>query len=377
MAARRAELRGDLVKAAELFGLAGAPEEAARVMLLRGDAETDLRLRMQHYTQALSRAPEAHEVKQQARKKHAELVLSQFPTGAASPQVKRDIQSAAKDLELAGELARAAEVYALIGDTEGEARALAGSGDVDKLETLLSSQQTSDRAARRRTEIHADMEMMMSSGRRRDALAAAERWLEQHGDDRAMRDRVAHIKGRRVLGPIAELSIRGEPLHLVLGNEVTIGRTEGTLTVASQAVSRQHVRLAREGDAIVLHDLGSRNGTQLRGMNVVGALRLEGPIELTLGKEVRLALAPSGLIAGALRVEVGGNVYVAPLGPARISGTDLVIEQGEGRWVELVGPESSPPMLRENSCVPRTTLLLGDAFAAARGGDVVLQVGAA
>jgi hypothetical protein len=240
--AKKVELRGDLAKAAELYGLAGAPEEAARVMILRGDAETDARLRMQHYTQALSIAPESHDTKKEARKKRAELVLAQFPAGAASPQVKRDIQGAAKDLELAGELARAAEVYALIGDTEGEARALAGSGEVDKLEHLLSEQQAVERAERRRSEIHAEVEMMTVNGRRRDALAAAEQWLEKNTDDRAMRDRVAQIKGRRVLGPIVELSIRGTPLHVVLGDEVTIGRTEGTLTLPSHAVSRQHVR---------------------------------------------------------------------------------------------------------------------------------------
>src|SRR5205085_280625 len=33
--ARTAELRGDLARAAELFGAAGQPEEAARIMILR------------------------------------------------------------------------------------------------------------------------------------------------------------------------------------------------------------------------------------------------------------------------------------------------------------------------------------------------------
>jgi len=373
--AKKVELRGDLAKAAELYGLAGALEEAARVMLLRGDAETDPRLKMQHYTQALALAPDEHDVKKEARKKRAELVIAQFPAGAASPQVKREIQGAAKDLELAGELERAAEVYALVGDTEGEARALAGSGEVDKLEYLLSTQQAVDRAARARTSIHAEVEMMMATGRRREALAAAERWLAKNSDDRAMRDRINHLKARRVLGPLVELTIRGAALHVVLGDEVTIGRTEGTLTVASHAVSRQHVRIRREGGVVIVSDLGSRNGTQLRGMNVTGALRVEGPVELTLGKEVRLALAPSEVLANAVRVELGGNVYVAPLGPALISGTALAIEQGEGRWVELVGSEQAPPVMGETSCVPRTTLLVGDAFCSERGGEIAVRVG--
>ena len=56
-AARKAEARGELAKAAELFVEADEPEEAARVMVLRGDAETDPRLRLQHYTQAAATAP--------------------------------------------------------------------------------------------------------------------------------------------------------------------------------------------------------------------------------------------------------------------------------------------------------------------------------
>ena len=41
-AARTAELRGDLARAAELFGEAGQPEEAARVMILRADSNVVL-----------------------------------------------------------------------------------------------------------------------------------------------------------------------------------------------------------------------------------------------------------------------------------------------------------------------------------------------
>ena len=57
-AAKQAELRGDLARAVELYGLAGAPDEAARVMILRGDAETDGRVRLQYYVQAAAMAPE-------------------------------------------------------------------------------------------------------------------------------------------------------------------------------------------------------------------------------------------------------------------------------------------------------------------------------
>lgn len=372
--AKKAELRGELAQAAELYGLAGAPEEAARVMLLRGDAERDPRARMQHYVQALALAPEGGETKKLARKKRAELVIAQFPSGATSPQVKADLLGAAKDLELAGENARAAEVYRRVGDTEGQARALAQSGDVEELETLLSGEQEKDRASRRRGEAHANVEMLIDCGKRREALEEAEKWVATAPDDRTMQDRVAQLRSKRVQGPVVELWALGAPLTVVLGAEVTIGRTDGTLIAPSHAVSRTHLRLSRENGKPVVRDLGSRNGTQLRGMNVVGSLPVDAMLELTLGKEVRVALSPSGVFEGAVQIELGGSVYIAPLGPAHVPGSALRVEEGEGRWVELVAPPDSPAILGETACAERTTVLRGDVFKTTRGGAPVLKV---
>ncbi|MCB9639743.1 MAG: FHA domain-containing protein [Myxococcales bacterium] len=48
--------------------------------------------------------------------------------------------------------------------------------------------------------------------------------------------------------------------------EIYIGRAPGNhVQLANSAVSGQHVRIVRQGDDFVLHDLGSRNGTSLNG----------------------------------------------------------------------------------------------------------------
>ncbi len=375
-AAQRAELRGELDKAAELFGLAGAPEEAARVMLLRGDAETDARARMKHYTQAVATAPEGHPVRDEARRKRASLLVAQFGGAATSEAARRELRGAADELLAAGDPARAAAAYKLAGDGEGQAKALAQAGDVESLELLLNEQQKKDHADHERQKVHGEVDLLATSGKRREALEAAEKWLAMH-DDASLRERAAMIKAKRALGPVAQVFLFGKATALALGDEIVIGRNEGTLHVASQAVSRQHLRIAREAGAVVVRDLGSRNGTQLRGMNLVGAVPVpmsEGEsLELTLGKEVRVRIAKSKALDDAFTIELGSGAYVAPLGPARIPGTPWELTHGADGWIELVA-NGAPPYVGDVGLGERTTLLVGDVLARERGGAEVLRI---
>lgn len=370
-AAQKAELRGDLEKAAELWGEAGQPAEAARVMILRGDAETDARRRMVHYTQALATAPEGNPIKDEARVKRAELLVAQLGGGAISATLRRDLLGAAADLEKANKPSRAAEVYAMAGDAEGEARALAQAGDVERLEFLLTDQQTKDRAARARTEAAAKVELLLAEGKRREALAAAEA-LAAH-DAGLATEKASLIRGRKATGPVVALEVHGAEVSLVLGPEVVIGRTEGTIQVPSQAVSRQHLRVTREGEQPVVRDLGSRNGTQLRGMNLVGAIPVGDGLELQLGKEVRVGVRPSPALRGAIEVEVAGRTYVAPLGTAVLS-EGWRLEAATDGWLELVSSAESPAYIGEVLLEPRTSLLRGDELSARRGGPRVLKI---
>jgi hypothetical protein len=170
--------------------------------------------------------------------------------------------------------------------------------------------------------------------------------------------------------------IRGKAVCLVLGEDVVIGRTEGALHVASHAISRKHLRIAREGAAVVVRDLGTRNGTQLRRMNLVGAIPVPpsgAPIELMLGKEVRVIIALAASIEGGVTVEIGGDTFVAPLGRARIAGVPWELEMGADEWIELVA-NGGAAYLVDVSLAERTTLLVGDAVSAERGGPEVLRM---
>jgi len=304
------------------------------------------------------------------------LLVSQFGGAALSEAARRELRGAADELLAVGDAARAADAYKLAGDADGQAKALAQAGDVETLEQLLDAQEKKERTDHERQNVHGDVEILATSGRRREALAAAEKWLAAH-DDASLRDRAAMIKAKRATGPVAQVFLFGKQTAIALGDELVIGRTEGTLHVPSQAVSCQHLRIARENGAIVVRDLGSRNGTQLRGMNLVGAVPVPmsggDALELTLGKEVRVRIAKSSTLEDAVTIELGKGTYVAPLGRARIPGSPWELASGADNWIELVA-NGTPPYAGDVRLGDRVTLLVGDILSTERNGPEVLRV---
>ena len=374
VAAERAALRGDLARAAELWGQAGRPEEAARVMILRGDAETSAPARMQHYLQAIRTAPAEHAVHKEARTKRALLSLAMASGGGALSAVARqDLLVAAKELEEVGEPTRAAEAYRIAGDRDGEARALTAAGDVDTLETLLATEQDKERRARERHDKAAEIELLVQSGRRREALVAADALAKAYPDERLLTERADGLRARRVSGSVVDVVLEGRPVTLALGEEIVVGRTEGDIRVSSHAVSRRHLRIGRDAGAPVVADLGSRNGTHLRGVRLAGALAVGDGIAIDLGNEVHVKIAPASELPGAVSVEIAGARYVAPLGPARLPIGDWRLETASDGWLELV-TAVPPAFANDVSLVGRATLLAGDAVSMARGGPPVLTI---
>ena len=370
--ARAAELRGDLVKAAELFGEAGEDEEVARVMTLRGDAEIDARTRLQLYTQAAKLAPEGTETNRTARLKRAELLLALAGDTAVSAVARHEVMEAARDLEAINEPLKAAEAYARAGDKEGEARALQAAGDVERLEFLLAAEQSKERSSRARDQRTKDVELMIECGKRREALEALEDLLRSE-EDASLRQRANTLRARRVVAPIVTLEALGERWTLVLGDEVVLGRTDGAIKVSSNAVSRRHLRIAREGSAVIVRDLESRNGTHLRGIRLAGPLEVGEGLELKLGKEVPIRIAPSKRLEGAIEIEVAGERYYASLGPTHTPIPGLDLATGPDGWVELVA-SGARVFAGDVELVPRATLLVGDAVSTKRGTEPMLRV---
>ncbi len=93
---------------------------------------------------------------------------------------------------------------------------------------------------------------------------------------------------------------QGKRLTLPEG-EAIIGRDESCqIRLATNEVSRQHCRLLSEGDHVVVHDLGSRNGTLINDVAIHGQAELQpgdilrvGPVAFQLAgkKSVTTAAA--------------------------------------------------------------------------------------
>jgi hypothetical protein len=372
--AKRSELRGDLPRAIELWALAGEPDEAARLMVLRGDSETEARLRLQYYAQAAATAREGGPIQKAARIKRASLRLALASDGAIAATTRRDLLEAAKELENLGEADRAGEAYLLLKDIEGQARALVQGGHVEQLESLLDAEQSKTDLERKRGQDHSELETLILTGRRREALAAARR-LALSAQDPSAREKLEALSARRVGAGVCRVILGERPLNLLIDDEVVIGRTEGSLIIRSAALSRKHLAIARNGVAsFVVRDLGSRNGTLLRGMRIAGPLPLGEGLELELGGEVRVKLAPGAALPETLDLDVGGERYVASLGPLPLGIGGWHLERAADGWVELVTDEQAPAYRSDLAMAPRVTLLVGDKFAATRGGEAVLEV---
>ena len=351
--ARSAELRSELVRAARLFERAGRPDEAARV-----------------------------------RKARALAVLASAAAIPVTASRRPELAEAAADLEALGELARAAEAYGRAHDVEGQARVLARSGDVERLDDLLGAELARGHEARAERGAHEEFDLLVASGRRREAVELARAFVGG-----ALRTRGVALFTARVAGTPVRASLRGRELAVVLGERVVVGRVLdvegapaiGTVAVASAAVSRRHLSIARREGEIWVRDLGSHNGTTLGGKGLDGEVRIGSGLELRLGNEVSLVLQPTGDLPGALAIEIAGHRYVAPLGPARLglgswrlervrsAGTHAGAGAGRDEWVELVTDDAPPAFAGGLRLSSRVTLLAGDGFATEPGGDLALR----
>ncbi len=86
-------------------------------------------------------------------------------------------------------------------------------------------------------------------------------------------------------GHFLTFSDNGAPVRVQIGPDgVTIGRTPPSdVAIASPEISRRHCRIELHGDAAIISDLGSTNGTYLDGARLERATRLRSGARLSLG----------------------------------------------------------------------------------------------
>jgi hypothetical protein len=398
-AAEAKELAGDLGAAVALYLEAELPDEAARVLLLRADAEQTPERRIAFCATA-ARTAQSEEVRRAALRRKALLSFDVLTARGASA-MRSEVLGVARELEEAGEFERAADAYALAEDPEAEARALTSAGAIERLEERLRDSMSVSREQRERASVLSRIADLDRTAERRAALEVAEGWLSRcsgappedaaappisRREDEQVGDAARAIRARLVVGPLVELEVGGALARYALGDEVTVGRGDATIVVASRAVSRTHVRLRRTGSGLSIEDLGTRNGTTLAGARLSAPLPIRGEVQVLLGGEVPCTITPLAAVgegpprpgdgAGGCLVEVAGERIVAPLGDLAVGPWRLRRERsGEGWFVVLRTPPGAPPaFLGGYQLAAAVELCFGDTIAASRGGPIVLRV---
>jgi pSer/pThr/pTyr-binding forkhead associated (FHA) protein len=372
--ARERELGGDLGAAVTLYTEAGLADDAARVLLLRADAEPSAEKRLA-FCAAAAAAAKSPELVQRARARKALLAFDTL-RGRGGSFLASEVLAVAKDLEDAGELERAADAYALAGDGDAEVRALTAAGAIEKLEERL---RTSEREARARRDLEGSLRRIADLDRtaeRKAALEAARAALaaSDPGDDSRIADAARAVRAKILRGPVIDVEIAGRAVRAALGEEVTIGRGDATIVIASRAVSRRHLRLARGPEGPIVEDLGTRNGTTLAGARLSGSIPVGAGVSLLLGNEVPVVIAPDA--GGGVTVDVGGSTYLAPLGELAVGALRVAFAPaGDDPFVVLRTPPGvSHPCLGAFELAPSVELAHGDEIHETRGGPLLLRV---
>lgn len=361
--AKHAEAAGDLELATRLYIEAGAHDGASRVLAARANSARTSAERLALLSLALEYCSEQQEV--QLRGEHARLRL-ELCQARELYLTRSELTRLGRELSESGEHQLAADAFGLAGDLEAQTAALVEAGAIERLEAVFDADESRQRLERDRELTARNAVDLERLGRRRAVLAVA---ADQPDDGASLLAELAHrIKLRRVTGPVVRLELAGERRQFVLGEEVALGRANAAIVVPSPAVSRRHLELCRKDGVPVLVDV-SKNGTTLRGIPLSGSVPLQSRIDLVLGGEVPLSIAPHE--AYGLELSILKETFCVPLGD--LSSSVGSFRCGADDWVELV-PSERGVYLNSVHVLDRVQLCAGDELRPARDADTLVRV---
>lgn len=378
-AALEKEMDGDLARAVTLYREAELFDDAARVLLLRADAETGAEQRIAFAAAAVSIA-QGEEMKKKALGRKAQTAFDVLKARGGA-FLKSEVLAVAKELEEAGAFEASADAYALAGDRDSEVRALTSAGAIERLEDRLRVSDAEDRNVRDLDLALRKIADLDKTAERRLALQIAKAELAKREDER-LSDLVRGIRARLARGPLVDLEVHGTTRRYALGREITIGRGDATIPVASRAVSRKHVRLFRTSESgprgttsrLFVQDLDTRNGTTLAGARMTGPMAVGQGLRVELGGEVPCTFEP--IAGGSVAIDVAGAKFTAPLGELTVGvwRIDHDVTPDDSFVTLSTDAGGARPFLGEFQLASRIELAVGDELALDRGGAVVLRV---
>ncbi|MBI5534675.1 MAG: FHA domain-containing protein [Deltaproteobacteria bacterium] len=362
------EAQGRLAEAYELYQAAGQGAEASRVMLAQAESEPDPARRIGLLALAASADPGCAAA-QTARRRKALLSLDLLRSRPGS-LLESEQRALARELEAAGLQREAAEVFGSAGDLDNQARLLAACGAIDALESALTAEQKERISRRGRQQVWNQATDTIALGQRFDAIRMCESWLAEHPEDDEFRSLARSTRERLLAGPCVEAVLGDEPVVIALGDEVSIGRSDATIVMPSPVLSRKHLELKQSDQGPIVCDLQSRNGTLLAGARLAGPIAVGAGLDLKLGGQIELRVQPRG--DGALRLQVAGQTWLAPLGPMKIGPFELKI--ASERVQVTLGDSREAPVLNGLIANVPIDLCRGDEIRETRDGPILLKV---
>jgi len=295
--ARRAEGRGEYREAAALYAEADASEEAANALLFAAARATALDERLAAYRDALRWLPEEHPRRVEIEGRIGLAILDEAQRkGVRNADERERLADAAARLERAEKWSEAGTAWELLERTEDLARCLQKAGDIERLEALLDASTESARRERALKRLVDEHQMSLAVGARVEAREALRKALALDPSDRALAEMLRRLEARFPTSNRVVLRVDAREMTFVAGTSVALGR-DADVVVRGTSVSRRHTELSWSAEAVEVRDLGSRNGTLVRGLPIAGSLRLEGSTEIGLGDDVtvRVEAEPWGL----------------------------------------------------------------------------------
>jgi pSer/pThr/pTyr-binding forkhead associated (FHA) protein len=358
--ARAAEGLGDYRRAAALYAEADLPEDAANALLFLAARSQSLDERLAAFEDALRWIPDGHPRRREVEAQIGLAILDDAQRrGAHTVEEKRRLEDAAARLERSGRPSDAATAYELLGRLDDLARCLENAGDVERLEALLDRVGADERRDRDVRALVQEYEMALGVGARLEARAALRRAARLIATDATVSDLLRRLEARMCRPFRAELSIDGRRVAFVGKLPIVLGRADADFAVRGASVSRRHAELDVVGGELTVKDLGSRNGTLVRGLPIGGSLSVRGPIEIGLGDDVTLMAEPSGERVLAIEVVTGldrGLRLIGGAGTLSLAAHPFAIRFADGH-ATLEGADVA---LDGKRCAVAVVLLAGD-----------------
>jgi hypothetical protein len=339
-AAVAAEAAGNVDLAAERYALAGEHEGAVRMHLARAARAPSRQAELAALRDALRWAGDDGELTKRASKALGRALWDNAKAeGIATERDRTKVREAADYLVAGDDHASAGEALESIGDLQGASAAYSAGGLVEKMEAALVKEDERDHKQREQSDAFASYETHMRVGRRDNARADLVRAIGaadgKAGEYRRLLDQLdtALLTAGKV-----ELKRRGKPVIVACAApKIVLGRDAlCDLALRAGGVSRQHAEIEHAGEAFLLRDLDSRNGTSLAGLPLVGKVPLAGTGRFGLGDELSIDFEAhdgtlilriaTGLDRGVALIAGGDDrrLELAPLGV----GIDLMFHHG-------------------------------------------------